>query len=240
MSLLCYIPARGGSKRVPRKNIRLLGEKPVLVHVIEALKKLDFVPAICVSTDDAEIAEISKRAGATVLGPRPPELSNNQASFQDLLQQDVPRFLAHFGVEPSHATILFVVATACLVTPGVYRQAYEAFLRDRPPILMAATRYSISPFWAMTKIGQGRWAPMFPDKIGMCTQDFPDTCSDAGLFYYLDFSVMIQSPKHWFLCPGGVARFLVPESMAVDLDTPEDWKRLEQNYRSLQEGRRET
>ena len=91
--MFAYIPARGGSKRIPRKNIRPLNGKPVIARVIESLRPLEFLSAIYVSTDDPEIAEVAQASGAKYLKARAPELSNDKAGFMDLIRDDLPHFM---------------------------------------------------------------------------------------------------------------------------------------------------
>src|SRR6188768_2007494 len=98
--MLAYIPARGGSKRLPGKNIRPLDGIPVIARVIAALKGCSFISAVCVSTDEPRVANVAHDAGAEVLEPRAAKLADDHASFMDLLRDDLPRFFKHFGVNP--------------------------------------------------------------------------------------------------------------------------------------------
>src|SRR4051812_1600267 len=132
--MFAYIPARGGSKRIPRKNVRPLHGKPVLARVIENLKPLEFLSAIYVSTDDPEIAELAQKIGAKYLKARAPELSNDKAGFMDLIRDDLPNFMTAEGGDDE---VLFVLPTAALVPTDIFRNAHVVWTEKKPEILMS-------------------------------------------------------------------------------------------------------
>lgn len=233
MSLIAYIPARGGSKRVPRKNVRLLGGKPALCHVIEGVRASGLTKAIVVSTDDPEIKAAAETCGATVLGLREPRLAGDDTTFMSLLKEDVPRHLRAFDLEPAGTTVLFALATAALVDAATYRAAYEAFSARGASVLVATTALSHSPYRALAETAEGGWRPLFPERLLTRSQDLPRTQVDAGLFYFLDFAAMSREPGHWFNVGRGLVCHPVARSLAVDVDTPEDWAELERKYRAL-------
>ncbi len=231
MSLLVYIPARGGSKRIPGKNIKCLGGIPVLARVIKAIQRACITHHIAVSTDDVKTAEIAKKAGASVLGLRDRKLSNDRATFMDLLKNDVPRHLSFFNLNEQKADILFVLATAALVTPEVYRSAFFTYKNKRANILVATNSYAQHPFRALIKT-KNRWRPLSANKLMKPSQKLPLAQVDAGLFYFLKYQSMSRVKKHWFSVGKGLVCYPVPESMAVDVDTAHDWKNLEDKYRT--------
>jgi N-acylneuraminate cytidylyltransferase len=233
VGLIAYIPARAGSKRIPRKNVRSLGGKPVLVRVMESIRRSKLTDRICVSTDDAVIKRLAEDNGAVVLDLRHSRLSHDRATLIDLFQKDVPRYLAHFGIDRDKAEVLFAIATAALVTPGIFRQSYDEFKRKRAAVLLATSKYSHPPFWAITKSPNGTWRPLFPKMLESRSQDLPETQVDAGLFYILNYKKMARSRGHWCNIKKGLRCFPVPSSVAVDVDTSDDWAMLEKNYRAL-------
>jgi CMP-N-acetylneuraminic acid synthetase len=230
---IAYIPARAGSKRIPLKNIRELGGRPVLAHVIEHLRELEFLKGIGVSTDSHEIAKIAQDYGATVLDLRGRDLSNDYADFKDLLKQDIGRYLTHFKVKPENANVLFAVPTAALIKPETYRRAYAVFNKMNANLLFSTIPYSISPYWALTEKEAGTWKPLFPEQLRMRSQDLPKTQADATLFYFLRFQEMTAEQRHWFLVRDGMVCFPVDPSVAIDVDTVEDWKELESKYKNI-------
>ncbi len=224
---IAYIPARGGSQRIPKKNIKLLGGRPVLTRVIESLRGLDFLEAVCVSTDDPKIKQIAERAGATVLSLRSKALSGSHPGLGDLLKRDMPRYFDSFGIPKKDAGALIVFATAALMSPSIFRQAYKQFLKSKRPILVATRHISDTPFRALVRDRRGFWMPLFPEKLKCRSQDLPEAQIDAGQFYFLDYKKLAGSEAHWFDRANGPACFTLPDEMAVDVDEPKDWKELE-------------
>lgn len=230
--MIAYIPARGGSKRIPLKNIKPLNGVPVLGHVIRAVKKLEFIQNVCVSTDSPEIAAIAGEYGAVTLEARAPQLSDDRSTLKDLLDKDADRFLKHFSIAAADAGILMPIATAALVPSDVYAAAYKEFSVGGYDFLMATTDYPISPFWAVTEGTDKKWRPLFPEKITARSQDLPPTQVDAGLFYMLNYLKMKDAPKAW-LFSEKMKCFKVPSSIAVDVDKQDDWDELERKFYEL-------
>jgi len=224
--VFAYIPARGGSKRVPGKNIRLLDGKPVIAHVIQCLRSLEFLSAVYVSTDDVEIAAVAESVGARTLALRTPALSNDTAGFMDLIRCDLPRYIS---AENGDVEVLFALATAALVPAAIYRDAYAIWQRASPDILMSCE--TAFPWWAMTQKADGYWVPIFPEKTRINSQDLPPSLIDAGLFYFFrqpviaSFETVKEADR---LLP-----FIVPDRYLGDIDTPEDWLLLEYRHAKL-------
>ena len=223
--IFAYIPARGGSRRIPRKNIRLLDDTPVISHVIRTLRKLTFLQQIFVSTDDQEIADISESLGAKCLEFRRPELAGNDPGFIDLIRKDIPRYARANGDDDE---VLFVLATAALVSTETFNDAYEKYCADAPDVLMSCEEFHMSPFWAMTKKPDGYWHPIFPEKVMVASSDLPTTLIDAGLFYFFRLETM-ERYKSLKLTDRLLA-YVVPEEEACDVDTENDWRRLEEKF----------
>jgi len=233
VDLIAYIPARAGSKRVPRKNVRLLDGKPVVCHVIEAIQRSGLAKAVAVSTDDRDIKRIAESAGAVVLGLRDPELSDDRTTLMELLKKDTPRYLKALGMKDSRATVLFSLATAALVDAGTYQKAHREFVKKKASILVATTKFSHNPYRALIEASGGRWRPLFPKYLLKRSQDLPRTQVDAGLFYFLNFSKAVRHAGHWFDMGKGLCCYPVPDPAAVDVDTEEDWLKLEEKYKAL-------
>lgn len=220
--MIAYIPARGGSKRIKKKNIRYLDGKPIIGHVIDNIKNLDFLSAVYVSTDDDEIAHISESFGATVLATRSRDLSNDNAGFADLIRLDLPR---HIADNDGDSEILFVLATAALVPPSVFLSAFDVYTAQNPEILMSCQYYSEPPWWALIQKNDGYWEPIYKDKVTVNSQDLPETITDAGLFYFFDQSVMASYDCH--KNSKRLLPFFVPFQYQCDVNSEEDWFLLE-------------
>lgn len=228
--MIAYIPARGGSKRIPRKNLRPLGGKPIIVHTIQAVRTLSCISQVCVSTDDPEIARCVQAEGAVTLELRSAELSSDTATLVDLVRHDLGRFVKHADPSPTDGSALIVLPTAALLSSDVLEHAYDTFKRSQRPLLCATTPYWASPFRALVRAEGSAWHPLHPEKLMVRSQDLPDSCVDTGMFYFINYERFVQHSGHWFTIPGGIECYTVPATIACDVDTPEDWARLEQLY----------
>ncbi|MBL8022474.1 MAG: acylneuraminate cytidylyltransferase family protein [Leptospirales bacterium] len=224
--MIAYIPARGGSKRIPRKNVRLLGGKPVIVHVIDTLRSLSFIEKVCVSTDDEEIASIVRNAGAETLELRSPALSNDTASFLDLIREDVPRFLK---LARDQDQFLFVLATSALIPASTYEQALAVFSESKADAALSVHEMDPNPSLAMTRDASGIINAVFPAQLAMRTQDMPKYFMDAGCFYMIRHSALIKHNRFFDAVCAGVE---VPSGIAIDVDQESDWRRLEEKFLS--------
>lgn len=230
---VAYIPARAGSKRLPGKNTKPLGGVSVLERVVHTLKGLRFLSHIYVSTDSPTTAELAQRAGAEPLALRKPELASDDATFMDLLKDDLPRYLTQAGLSPADANVLFVLPTAALLTEQVLLQAHQVYTQIGAPLLVAVQQYQISPYRALTMRSDGRVSAAFPQEINQRVQDMAPAFHDAGLFYFLNYQRIVEFGRNWFTLPEGIATFKVPTELAVDVDTLQDWEVLEEKFRAL-------
>lgn len=228
--IIAFIPARGGSKRIPNKNRKPLDGKPIVLHVIEILKSIEWIDTICVSTDDQEIITVSENAGAICLGFRDESLSNDFCGFKELLKQDIFRFEKHLQLSKDYC-VLFVLPTAALINQDILNEAKVKYFQSGYRFLFSAREYDISPFWAFT-IKDDNITALFPEKLNERSQDLPLTFSDAGLFYFIDHSVINSEDDNWFQTQDKTY-FLSPANIAIDVDTPEDWELLEFHYHQL-------
>ncbi len=226
--MFAYIPARGGSRRIPKKNIKELGGKPIVGHVLDTLAKLEFLDEIYLSTDDPEIASIATAHGATCLELRDPSLATDAPGFIDLIREDIPRFSEASGGDQE---VLFVLATAALVPAPLFEAAHARYRETGPDILMSCERYPTSPYWALTEEPDGYLRALFPDKVLINSQDLPTTLADAGLWYYFNLERMktFESVK----LADQILPFLVKDEYACDVDTLEDWTELQQKFDRL-------
>ena len=219
--MFAYIPARGGSKRIPRKNVRPLAGRPILLRVIDALQKVPGLKGIGVSSDDPEILRLAENAGARTLGPRDPTLADDKTGFLELARHDAPRFAKSFGTD----SLLFTTATAALVRPEHYIQAMELHRRDLDGLVMAVTGYDLSPWLALSGDPAVDLKPSFPEMYLMPTKDLPASYTDAGCFYAFRLSALSGVASLLDLKP--VRGVVLPREVGIDVDTEDDWNRLE-------------
>lgn len=218
MSFLCVIPARGGSKRIPRKNIREFGGKPMIAWSIEAAQRSECFDLIIVSTDDAEIADVSLQWGADVPFMRPSELADDFAGTTPVVSHAVQWYKDH-GQEPTAVCCLY--ATAPFVEPADIRQGYE--LLDRSALdrfVFAATAYA-SPIQRALRLDSvsGEAHMWQPEQFSKRSQDLEAAYHDAAHFYWGRSQAWLQSRN---LFEGGKP-LLLPRWRVQDIDTEDDW-----------------
>jgi len=226
--MIAYIPARGGSKRVPKKNIRSIGGKPAILHVIDALSRVSELKGICVSSENEEILSLVRKDGrSTILKPRDPFLSEDHASFLDLIQQDLPRFTNHFKDDD----VMIVLATSVLVEPAHYRQALNLFFENAKGLVIGMSPYSHSPFLAFRGRPNVSLVSLFPDMYVKPTKDLPSSYYDAGCFYLFNVVQFKGLTKMIDLSP--IRGIVLPSKIGIDVDTESDWKDLVNSYEEL-------
>ncbi len=227
---LCVIPARGGSKRIPRKNIREFCGKPMIAWSIEAARASGCFDEIIVSTDDKEIADVARQCGAAVPFMRPSELADDFAGTTPVVAHAVHWYQEH-GQELTAVCCLY--ATAPFVAPIDLRQGREMLMQvavDR--FVFTATAYA-SPIQRALRLdptsGEARmWQP---EQFSKRSQDLEPAHHDAGQFYW-------GRPQAWLHSENlfeGSKPLLLPRWRVQDIDTEDDWRQAELMRRALAE-----
>jgi pseudaminic acid cytidylyltransferase len=224
---IAIIPARGGSKRIPRKNIKVFAGKPMIAYAIEAARESKLFDSVIVSTDDPEIREIAVALGAEVPFARPADLADDHTPT-------VP-VIAH-AIEAARA-LGRDVSLACCIYPGVpfIRSAdlgaaldlLEA--ADRRGYVFPVAEYPSPIQRALGRQEDGSVAPFSPEHVNTRTQDLEPAYFDAGQFYWAAAETWLRGfPIH----ANGRA-IVLPGWRVVDIDVPADWDRAEAMYRAL-------
>ena len=228
MSTLAIIPARGGSKRIPRKNIRPFAGVPMLARTIAILRAAAVFDRIVVSTDDDEIAEIALKAGAEVPFRRPPELANDMAGTVPVIQHAIRALEA-----PVAEHVCCVYPAAVLARPDDLREAHRMLVDSGADFVFTAAAFGHPIQRALKRNADGSCDMFWPEYRETRSQDLEPAYHDAGQFYWgLRDAWLEQRPIF-----AGRSRMLVLPSYRVqDIDTPEDWDRAELIFRSLQDG----
>ena len=231
--MFAYIPARIGSRRIPKKNIKPLAGVPVIERVIRTLAKLDQIQGIAISTDSEEVVDLVKKLPkVATLGLRDSKLSGDLAGFQDLIREDLPRYQKHFGDD----SVLFATATGALVPPAMFAEGVEKFKTSGSQgLVISVTPYEVSAALALSEEADGVkvW---FPEQYLLPTKDLPKTYYDSGCFYILNLKqFQANQPLQTLFDLKPVQLVPLSPEMGIDVDTPEDWERMEQAYRRLQE-----
>ena len=218
---VALIPARGGSRRVPRKNIRPFLGVPAIARVISTLGHSDIFDRILVSTDDPEIAEVSRDAGADVPGYRPAALSDDHATTVDVVRHAIGAWLSDLD----EGTPLWTVyPTALLVGSETLVAAGESFVRARPDFLVPVLRYPHPVERRLRITSDGVIAADEPAALLARSQDLEAAFHDAGQFY-------VGTVRAWKelapLVSGRSLAFELPAGSAVDVDEPGHWNLAE-------------
>jgi len=217
---IAIIPARGGSKRIPRKNIKLFRGKPIIQYSIEAAKDSGLFQRIIVSTDDSEIATIANLCGAETPFIRPQELANDYADTISVMAHAVKSCIS-MGLEFDIACCIYPCAPFIRVED--LSNSLLAMKDVDAEFCFPLTHYQ-SPIQRALKLdGVGRVSPFYPEFQATRTQDLSPAYYDAGQFYWGKTEAWLSGkPIH----SNGFA-YLIPSWRVVDIDTADDWDRAE-------------
>lgn len=226
MKSLAIIPARGGSKRIPRKNIRPFLGKPIIAYSIEAALASCLFAKVMVSTDDEEIAQVAREYGASVPFIRSLEASDDFATTAQVLEEVLTTYKAQ-GKSFEAACCLY--PTAPFVTAKLLQESYQRLTEGDFDTVFPVLKYSY-PIWRSLKIEQGRVAMNWPEHLTSRSQDLPASFHDAGQFYWLRVDTFLKDKK---LFTGNSGVVELSELEAQDIDSETDWKLAELKYKLL-------
>ncbi len=218
---IAIIPARGGSKRIPRKNIKLFCGKPMIAWSINAAKASGLFDHIIVSTDDAEIAQIAKAWGAEVPFIRPTELSDDYVGTGAVVKHAVEWGLKNMGKFELTCTIY---ATAPFITVDDLIRGHELLLQTNSQIVFTVTSFPF-PIQRAIKITESGNIAMFqPEHLMTRSQDLEPSYHDAGQFYWARTEAVLNDIPAF---SDAAVPLILPRHQVQDIDTPEDWQRAE-------------
>jgi pseudaminic acid cytidylyltransferase len=226
MKKLCVIPARGGSKRIPKKNIKDFFGKPLIAYSIETAIKSNLFDNIIVSTDCKQIAKVAIKYGAEVQ-MRPNKLSDDFTGTFEVVQYVMDTLKKKGG---NYDYICTIYPTAPLLQSKYLIQGFEELKNSNACYSFSATSFEAPTWWAF-KIQDGRCKTIEKKYFDMRSQDLEATYYDAGQFYWE--KIGCKSDDIFFgkdSIPIIISRYLVQ-----DIDTMEDWKRAELMYKVLKE-----
>ncbi|WP_295089944.1 pseudaminic acid cytidylyltransferase [Ruminococcus sp.] len=228
MSSIAIITARGGSKRIPMKNIKEFCGKPIIAYSIEAALRSGVFNEVMVSTDSEEIAVIARQYGAEVPFIRSEETSNDFATTADVLAEVLEEY-RKLGME--FDTICCIYPTAPFVTAEKLGDAMKAYKNSDCDSLMTVVKFGFPPQRALI-IDNGRVRFQYPDNALKRSQDLEPIYHDCGQFYICD--VAMFKAKH-SLVTDRTMPFIVPEEEVQDIDNISDWLIAEAKYKVLTE-----
>jgi pseudaminic acid cytidylyltransferase len=224
---IAVIPARGGSKRIPRKNIRSFCGKPIIAYSIAAAQQTGLFDQVVVSTDDEEIASIARTFGATTPFVRPKEIADDFTGTNAVVKHAVAWFNAQ-SHDVTHACCLY--ATAPLVQAQYIAEGYEALSRSDAAFAFSVTSYAFPIQRAVRITPEGRVDAIYPEHRMTRSQDLEHVYHDAGQFYWGTARAFLEDMP--LFAPHSVG-VILPRHLVQDIDTLEDWNQAELMYGAI-------
>lgn len=209
---VALIPARGGSKRIPRKNLALFGAKPAIGHVIEIAQQSGVFSDVAVSTDDDEIAKAAEKFGASIV-ERPTGLADDQTPILPVVQHAISAY-------PDASHVCMLIATAVFLQPSILTRAAN-LLKLEPCLdyVIAVQRFASPPQRGLTMSEAGRIAMLHPELFSARSQDLDPMFHDAGLFSFGRRQAWLEGLPSF---TANTRAIEVSRLDSIDIDEPED------------------
>lgn len=222
MKILVVIPARGGSKRIPGKNIRLLGNKPLIAWSLESSRN---VPGICdrlVSTDDSKIAEVAQHYGGLVPWIRPADLSTDTASSVNVCLHALDWYEKNYGTVDG---LLLLQPTSPFRTEATIQSGIELFIRSHQRPVVGISPAKSHPLWCF-RLEESRIKPFLQnDGLSLRSQDLPPAYVVNGAFYLIKPDQLRE--LNTFFPDNTIPLVMESDLESIDIDTPWDWQLAE-------------
>ena len=227
MRNLAIIPARIGSRRIPRKNIKLFLGKPIIAYSIEAALNSDLFAEVMVSTDSEEIVDIAKQYGASVPFLRSEKTSDDYATLADVTVEVI---LNYKKQGENFDIICCILPTAPFVTPQKLIEGLKLLEKRIYDSVTPVIKYSYPIQRALQLNEKNRLSMIYPENLNKRSQDLAPSYHDSGLFYW-GRTVSFLQERTFFMKNGGA--IVIPENEGQDIDTMEDWSLAEIKYTIL-------
>jgi pseudaminic acid cytidylyltransferase len=231
---IAVIPARGGSKRIPNKNIKIFAGKPMISYSIQAAQEAGIFHRIIVSTDSEQIAALASELGAEVPFRRPPELADDHTPTAPVILHALD-WLAQHGTPAKHVCCIY--ATAPFVQPQYLLQGYEKLVTQQVSSVFSVTTFAFPIFRALKINDQGSLEMFWPEHELTRSQDLPQAFHDAGQFYWLNCDIFLRERRVY---GRDALPVIIPRYLVQDIDDLEDWDRAEIMFQSWQKWRKES
>ncbi|MCW3807464.1 pseudaminic acid cytidylyltransferase [Plebeiibacterium marinum] len=225
---IAIIPARGGSKRIPRKNIKEFCGKPIIAYSIEAALQSNLFDIVMVSTDDEEIAEVAKSFGAQVPFFRSEDSANDYAPLAVVVEEVLQSF-AEIG--ETFDSFCCILPTAPFINADFLISAYDKLSKTDCTAVFPVAQFSY-PIQRALHFDENRIKMIHPENMQARSQDLEDTFHDAGQFYFLKTDAFL---KEKVLFTKNASSVILPELMVQDIDTEVDWQIAELKYKLVNE-----
>ncbi|WP_435262771.1 pseudaminic acid cytidylyltransferase [Tenacibaculum sp. nBUS_03] len=226
MIKIAIIPARGGSVRIPKKNIKNFLGKPIIAYSIETAIESNLFDEVIVSTDSQEIAEIAKQYGAKSPFLRSQKNSDNFATTFDVIQEVLEYYYCD---DKNIKTACCIYATAPFITSDLLKQAEQNLIDNQFDTVFPVTRFGF-PIQRAIKMSNrnGKMDLFQPEHLNSRSQDLEPAFQDAGQFYFFNPKAVLKKKKLWTDNSGVIE---IDELLAQDIDIETDWKLAELKYK---------
>lgn len=218
MHNLCIIPARGGSKRIPRKNIKDFLGKPIIAYSIEVALKSGLFDEVMVSTDDEEIAEVARKYGAKVPFMRSAETANDFATLADVVDEVIGDYKK---LNKNYEYVCCMLPTAPLITIENLRKGFDLLKDSGADSVKPIVRFSY-PIQRALRLVNGRTEMFYPEHKTSRSQDLEPAFHDAGQFYWMSFEKGLRGNEK--------LAFEISSQNSQDIDNMTDWEITEIKY----------
>lgn len=222
--MIAIIPARGGSKRIKRKNTKIFCGQPIIKYSIDAAKNSKLFDEVIVSTDDEQIARMAKKYGAVIPCLRSKKNSLDHSTLSDVMLEEIYN-MEKRGIKSEY--ICLILATVPTISPKEITGALAAFKKSGADTLVCVCEFS-EPLERALKLENGRIEMAKPKNKFKRTQDLQKMYFDAGRFYWVK-TELFKKNKSFFTrktCP-----YIVPGLLVQDIDTMDDWRMMELKYK---------
>ena len=225
---IAIIPARGGSKRIPRKNIRAFHGKPIIAYAIETAIKSNLFDRIIVSTEDLEIAEISRSFGAEVPRLRSDLLSDDYTTTLDVMASEVAELRE---TQKNETKVCCIYPATPLLQSSFLAGGLAKIENDKWDYVVSAVRNEFNIFRSFKASESSAIEMIHPEFESTRSQDLPDTYQDAGQFYWGSFDSWLKKLP---IFSSKTTLLEIPNELVVDIDQESDWLAAEKRYLDLQ------
>ncbi len=218
---IAVIPARGGSKRIPRKNVKLFAGQPMISYAIKTATESQLFDHVIVSTDDVEIAGVARKYGADVPFLRPRELSDDDTATVPVIVHAINNY-NNLGMDFDTVCCIYPCVPFLQVLDLV--ESFQLFTSSDAQFCFPVVEFTSPIQRALTMNAQGTVAPFFPENKLARTQDLTTTYHDAGQFYWGSLNAWLLNDS----IHSNAVGYLMPNSRAIDIDTTNDWAKAEE------------
>ncbi|MBD3806064.1 pseudaminic acid cytidylyltransferase [Sulfuricurvum sp.] len=225
---VAIIPARGGSKRIPRKNIKMFAGLPIIAHSIKAAQESGLFDRIIVTTDDEEIAEVARNYGAETPFIRPKELSDDYTPTIPVIAHAIQTLEANCDII-THACCIY--ATAPFVRSQEIQLAYNILITHNKHYAFPVTTFPFPIQRGVKRDHEGNIEMFYPEHFATRSQDLEEAYHDVGQFYWGTREAWLEGKP---IFSNIATTIVLPRHLVQDIDTPEDWTRAELMHKVLQ------